>query len=636
MLAILPFLAVLAAIGVARSRTTGGIDWREAMFLGAQACAIWTIALTETLSAFDSFMPAALIAAWSILVLTLLAASRPSGWWRSRIGTPAVSKPAQAAAAFVALIVISAGFLALLTAPNNSDAMTYHLPRAMHWLANGSVAHYAAHDLRQLYNPPFAEIAAAHLIALGEGDRAVQLVQWSAMVGSILGASLIAKQLGASPDAQVATAFVAATIPTGILQATTAENDYVVSFWLVGLAIGILSLRSTPGWQPIVIAAASAALALVTKGTAYILGAPWGLWLVAALARRDGRRAWKPVLVVASVVLLVNAGHLWRNQRLFGSPLGPQLSSTDYRQFNENRSLAVALSNAVRIVAPQLESVEPLNTVLRAGVDKIHEWIGQDVNDPRSSRPGYAFVINRIGVSEYESGNPLHIVLFAPAVLWAWRTRRAGSMPYVACLVAGFVLFVALLAWSPFRTRLLLPLFVLASPPIGMWLADGSRRIWRLAFLPLLAILSLPFILLNPTHRVLGPATVFSLDRVQQMFFRAPSRQAIFESAASLVTADNCGRIGWIADMRTVEYPVWPLLSARRPEGLPQMDHVDVSNVSRVLEDPSFEPCAVICVDCPRAVDVRYSGRFERRSVFPTANPDPVIVFTSPVPRAAQ
>jgi hypothetical protein len=230
----------------------------------------------------------------------------------------------------------------------------------------------------------------------------------------------------------------------------------------------------------------------------------------------------------------------------------------------------------------------------------------------------------------------VHIVLLVPAALWLWRSQRQGSRVYLGCLVASFVLFVSLLAWSPFRNRLLLPLFVLAAPPIGMWLADGSRRAWRLVFLTLLAILSMPFLLLNPTHPVLGSRTIFSLDRVEQMFLRSPQRQAIFESAATLATADDCSRIGWIAGVGTAEYALWPLLRARRPGTLPHVDHVEVSNVSRALEDPAIEPCAVICVDCGPDLDRRYSGRFGRRALFPTANPDPIIVFSAPARHPAR
>lgn len=44
--------------------------------------------------------------------------------------------------------------IAVVVPPNNWDAMTYHMPRVAHRLANASVRHYPVARAQQLFMPP--------------------------------------------------------------------------------------------------------------------------------------------------------------------------------------------------------------------------------------------------------------------------------------------------------------------------------------------------------------------------------------------------------------------------------------------------------------------------------------------------
>jgi hypothetical protein len=136
----------------------------------------------------------------------------------------------------VALIVTLVGLVAIVAAPNHSDSMEYHMSRVVHWMQNHSVAHYATPTLEQLYQNPWSEFAIMHFQILSGGDRFANLIQWGSMVGSLVGVSLIAKQLGANLRGQILATVLCVTIPMGILQASSTNNDYVVSFWLVCFA----------------------------------------------------------------------------------------------------------------------------------------------------------------------------------------------------------------------------------------------------------------------------------------------------------------------------------------------------------------------------------------------------------------
>ena len=60
-----------------------------------------------------------------------------------------------------ALILMATFIIAIVSPPNNTDAMVYHLSRVAHWAQNQSVVFFPTSTLRELYLNPFAEYAAA-------------------------------------------------------------------------------------------------------------------------------------------------------------------------------------------------------------------------------------------------------------------------------------------------------------------------------------------------------------------------------------------------------------------------------------------------------------------------------------------
>ena len=83
----------------------------------------------------------------------------------------------------------------------------------------------------------FQPLAIHHLNfqLLGRADIFSQLVQWSSMVRSMSCVFAIARLLGAPEAGVVLAVLFAATLPMGILQSFSTQNDYVVSFWLLAL-----------------------------------------------------------------------------------------------------------------------------------------------------------------------------------------------------------------------------------------------------------------------------------------------------------------------------------------------------------------------------------------------------------------
>jgi 4-amino-4-deoxy-L-arabinose transferase-like glycosyltransferase len=159
-----------------------------------------------------------------------------------------------------------------------------------------------------------------HLQILSGGDRFANFVQWFSMVGSIIGVSLIAKELGASARGQVFSAVFCATIPMGILQGSSTQNDYVVGFWLVCLAYYVLlAVKVKNNQTSLLFIGASLGLAILTKSSAYFYACPFMVWFGLVKLKRLRWKVWKSFFVLSIICFLVNVNHYLRNFYLFGS-----------------------------------------------------------------------------------------------------------------------------------------------------------------------------------------------------------------------------------------------------------------------------------------------------------------------------
>ncbi|MEG4346040.1 hypothetical protein QUB70_22565 [Microcoleus sp. A003_D6] len=296
----------------------------------------------------------------------------------------------------VLFIFAAVGLIAVVAPPNNWDSMTYHMSRVVHWMQNRSVEHYPTSYVPQLYHPPWAEFAIMHFQILSGGDRFANLVQWLSMVGSAIAVSLIAKQLGANVRGQVFAAVFAATLPMGILQGSSTQNDYAVCFWVVcfvscGLAGGMSP--GITGFNTFKIGA-SLGLAILTKTTAYIFCLPSIIWFIVGGIKCFRGKMLRPILIIAAVTLVLNIGHFWRNYDLFGYAIGsPQDFTKEYKI--EVFTLPNFLSNVIRNLGMQAGTrISRINGAIAGVINILHRILGVATNDPRITwPPGQVFAI---------------------------------------------------------------------------------------------------------------------------------------------------------------------------------------------------------------------------------------------------
>jgi len=604
---LIPFLAFV--VGHRRR----GRPWRQSVLVAATAWGVFVTAITEGLSLFRALTLPAMLGVWlGTGVVACLLATRGAAMPRREL-SPLPEGPERPRERWLLVplsgIVVALGVLGMATAPNTYDSMTYHLSRVVHWVQNASVAPYPTHILRQIYQTPWAEYALLQVQVMCGGDRCAHLVQWLAMVGSVAGVSWIARQLGAGPRGQIFAAVLCATIPLGLLQAASTQNDYVLAFWLVCLVTCALAVVSDPreqhDWLSVTTGGAALGLALLTKGTGYLLALPFVLWLGLGLWRRHGKRAIPMGLLIAGLALAINAGHYWRNVDVFGSPLGPGPGpGVPYFYSNRVFSAGATASNVLRNLAVEVGTPSwPVNVRLERSVRAVHAWLGLDPDDPRTTFVGERFIIlAHLWNSENVAANLVHTLLILATVgtvLASRASRRPPLVAYLGALTFAFGLLCFYVAWTPWNTRLLLPLSVLWCAAIGTVMERSWGRSIAATLTVGLLLSSLAWIVASVAHPLLGPRSVWHLPRNDQYFLRNPAVRRSFLEAAALMRQRRCERIGLVMGWNDIEYPLWVLF--RDGGSRPHVVHVNVDNASaRTGEGAAFLPCLVVSVDGPR------------------------------------
>jgi hypothetical protein len=571
-MAMLPAIVVAAAAGMILRRG-GGAGIRDATLQAVVVAGLWLVAGTELLSAAGALRPWAIGLWWAVpaAVGTALVVRDTRRWGRPPRLPSAAPWEWLVLLAVVALALLSLVSAALAPA-GNYDSLTYHLPRTVFWLQQGSVDHYSTSNLRQLIMPPLAEYAVAHLVALTGSDRLVGLVQWIAAMATLVATSLVTRRLGGGAVVQwLACAFVLAS-PLVFMQASSTKNDLVVGMWLAIAAWWALRWwdeAPTP-WSALQLGAAAGACAL-TKGTGMLFVVPVAAAAAAAALRWRTRRAAALAVVAALVALAVTAPFVARNVRQFGRPLGPDRASGGYDLVNERPGLDVLASNAARTAAQEAAlPSDACNALLTRAVTHLHERaLGMSVNDPTTTTPYSRFTgVAFLPSNEDLAASPVHVLLLLLVPL-ALLLAPPGSFPLrpwllvVGMGIGAFALMCLVLKWQAWNVRFVASLAGLVAPAVAVALASRWRAAVVLFATAALLVAAYPSVRRSP-RRVFSKTSVLRRDVADPRFALAGSREDLL-SAADVVVARRAAVVGLALADDTPDYLFIQTLASRVP-----------------------------------------------------------------------
>jgi len=475
----------------------------------------------------------------------------------------------------IVTIAVLKGISAIYSAPNTSDAMTYHLNRVEHWIQNGTVADYPSHVTRQLYSPPWAEYAILQLRVLSGGDHFSNAVQWFSAIGAWVSVAGLSQMLGASRRGQLLSVLLAASLPMGLVQATSTQTDYVMTFWLAGFVYLLWMMYQKPGRGIAVAAGTYLGLAFLTKGNAYVFAPVWVAVYIMALILARHLHKLKFLALIVVIAGIINFPYALRNTFAFGSPYWTHTSLT-----NDSFSVPALMSNMAYNLA--------LHT----------HFQGQSTG-------------------EDDTGNGLYLILLAAVLagLVFYRPlRHKVHLIYGLCVIAMFVVFSAVVHCDQFNSRFHLAIFVISTALVGTVLVEWLpyRWVWAAAAV-LIYVSSWAWLFKCNEHPLIGDRSIFVTTRPQQYFSTRPMLIYPYVQTVKIVASSSCRDIGLISGESEWGYTWWVFFRQNFGDKF-RLEDVDVKNKSAFLPYPrgSFDPCLLIASNDERSTVVLPGGVYAR------------------------
>lgn len=562
-------------------------SWREAFISSTVIWGVLLVASTESLSRFHAYAFPWVVLFWSavIVVLAGLLLRRRSELLASfkNHDCPHLAFVHWALIAAIALFALALLVNALLAPPNTWDVMTYHMPRVFFWVQNHTVATYPTHVSRQIEFPPFAEFVIAQYQILLKSDRMANFPQWFALFGSMIVSSLLAKHLGAGARGQILAAVVSCTMPTGILQASGAKNDYVAAYWSLCSVLTLLNFsRSSDArrWIAALQFGAAVGLAMLTKATTYMFLWPLLLVLTSLVIWRFRWRSLAPLALAGCIALALNTPHFVRTYKIFGDFFG---SPSSHRTMeNKHWGAWVVLSNAIRNAAVHLATPSPWfnQHFLYDPVVQIHHWMGHDPSDPDTTcDPRFtSFAVNWGYFIDDSSGSGLHVLLvtaclFLIPVVPRFRKNRI-AVALALALLMSYLTFCFLINYQPWHPRYHIVLFILWSPILGLFLESLPRTLgYAISFILIAG--AVPYVLFNHSRPLVASANVFNTPRNDLYFFARPNYREPYMKLAAYIASTGSRQVGILSGADSWFYPLPVLLNQSMKGPTPRFDYLN-------------------------------------------------------------
>lgn len=656
MLILLPLLAYLflAATLLGRSRPDrlSILLLGEALLPAAVFCGAAAVVSSEALSLVRGLNTASVAAVWlglaAVIGLTGIRSGSLRSAWQA-LKAPSIEFPRWEWAFLGAIAVLAVLLLcvAWISPPNNVDSLLYHVIRTAHWAQSGSLEHYATARQNQLLKPIWAETAILHLRLLWGGDRPSNLVQWASMLGSVFGVAVLAARLGVPRRGQILAAAFAMSLPAGVLQSTSTQNDYVVAFWSVCTAHYVLtSKRRDLTRLELLGLALVLGIGFLTKGTFYVYAPPLMVWYFLPRLRAPGVR--RLVAEGAAMVMIagaLNAGFWIRNVQTYGGPYGPSdfLQRNLWIRFLPSPPGAGSEAEVGEVGEPDGIGVAGAGDIARgasSGADdaggpirSLAQWAARVARTAAFNlvtpsrrlndlvRAGFVrfptvfdehFLVQWDNVAwshEDTAPNTLHLGLALASIAGVFlvdrRPERSWLRKYGLVVLSMYGLIPIVIGHGPsiWGMRYQLPFFIMAAPVFGgVW--SSGRRSWPGWVLGVALMAgAVPWLLFNNTRPLVGrtpwPTRVGSIlttpsDEV--MFAINPRIRPSYEEAVRTVQDSSCREVGLRIDSGHLEYLFWWLFGA--PEDGTRIETIHTFPGLEPLLDREFHPCAILCTIC--------------------------------------
>jgi hypothetical protein len=470
---------------------------------------------------------------------------------------------------FVAFLTLAGG---ILYPPSNYDALSYRLPRILHWLDAGHWHWIDTPNPRQNYSAPGFEWLMAPLLVFFKTDRLFFLVNW---ISFLLLPSLVFRTFRLASIPAKSCWWWMWLFPLGygyVLQAGGVGNDAFATVYALASVSFVLSADRNEKFSDFGWAILAVALLTGTKGSNLPLALPW---FAAMLLRYQ---VWisnipklLPSIAMALMISFIPTAVL--NHKYTGSWSGDPSNQGKMNLSNPSagfagNSLMLAYSAAQPPLLPASSRVNDVVAHLFPSEFKV--WLLERF--PRFEL--------KMGEIPAEESAGLGLGVIACFVLWIFKGRRSPIpllilriQPWFFLGIAGLIslLFFMAKMGSESTARLLLPYYpFLLLLPLGFWRLP-SETLLKLA--PILAFLSstaLVGLILSPARPLfpvqklltsIGDSPRFA--RVSAVYQAYLQRGTCWDPILNILPP-NIKTLGFFSHGDDLEAPLWKPFSLRK------------------------------------------------------------------------
>ena len=386
----------------------------------------------------------------------------------------------------ITIILITLGNLSIAStyAPSNYDSLTYHLPRSVYYLGQGSLKQFATADFRQVYYPYNFNLLQLLCFSYKTPPQALTFFNVAAWVLTGLGVYRSTRLAGCSSNASLVAAWFALTMMEVLAQATSTILDLPCGAALISGVAFALRWNHTRQRRDALLAGLGISMCLGTKLTA-IFFLPAFCWLLLVFGWRHFRsdqtsEFFKGVghwILPALLSIPLGASFIFYNFAASRELMTSRMDFTLNKPFEFGCVLHTTKAYLVQIFA------EPFAR-LTFNIDQItrfNQWFATyvfaDWNPRYVFSPLYTVPpdLNEDHVF-FGFAGPLFLIC---AVLCVWRDRRLHhAVTWTAFAGLGwFAAYFAYNKWSLYNQRYFIPPMVLLAPSLALVLDRGWHGI---------------------------------------------------------------------------------------------------------------------------------------------------------------
>lgn len=635
---LLGFLTTYWNVSIRRTVNKDGnnVAAENLIYTAAIWCA-WLYAVTEFLSIGKWISTTSIIAAWGayfvIQLFFLISYGKKEGVIGCVLREPLIVwKEKSNSERFFSLLflcytVLVLG-LALQTPPYNCDSMIYHLSRIVNWSHNGSVAHFATENWREISSTPFAEFVGLHLYLFsGENDRFINLVQ--AVSNLLLTGMLyhLTRELGGSRKSGYLAAVLFATMPIAFVEANTTQNDEFAALWLVFVVYEMIRILRHPeflereqgGTLRCVVLFVSIGLGYLTKPTIFPAIGLFTIWLLEYLAVHNKvpvKTLFLWGITTAGGAFLTVLPEIGRNLSTYHAV---SYYGVGARQIVGTARPAYLLINFLKNLSMNLPAIYWPNVYWRfeAAIYKLADVLHVSINDPTIAETGVAFHISK--APDYGCDTAVSFVVmilillcsFLGIIGWIGRTKHSDKEKhsnwslmtgYIRLAFVSYYVLLLIMRWEPYVNRYMLGYFAISIPAIVLELELSCRRysewdawLQGCVFGAVFLLSAVEFVNMADDLR-LKTQERKAQGEIATWFETGTDKIESYQSVVEYVQRKGYQKIGLKLDGAAFEYPLLRMLE----NSITDYRFVNVSNETKRYEDMDFQP------DC-----ILYTGLFE-------------------------